>query len=298
MRRAQLNLALGAVLIALGIGVYLSRDKEEKKPPLTPLTAETVDRITIAHPQQPAIKLEKNDAGWRLTEPVQAEADKFEVNGVLSLATLEQKTTLPAAEVNVADLGLDPPAYTVTLNSVSLEMGGVEPIQFQRYIRVGDTIALTDDPPSAALDANYSDLVSKSLLPESAEIVKLELPGLTLAKDMQDRWQTTPPQPKSSADSIQKLADGWKNARSLWNEMADAAPAGGETVAVTLKDGALLRFVIVGRDPQFQLVRPELNVKFNLSRSLADELLKLAEPPKEEAKAMNPLEKALTPATD
>lgn len=294
MRRTQLNIALGVALLALGVGVYLSRDKEEKKPPLTALTAETIDRIAIEHPDKPAIKLEKKSGEWWLTEPVSAQADKFEVNGVLSLATLEQKTTLKAAEVKATELGLEPPAYAVTLNDVKLELGGLEPIQYQRYIRVGDTVALTDDPPSAALDANYSDLVSKSILPENAEVTKLELPGLTLAKDAAGKWQATPPQPQASADGIQKLVDGWKNARALWNELDESRSAGGEAVTITLKDQTL-RFVIAARDPQFQLARPELGVKFNLSKALADELLKISELPKEEPKPENPVDKALSP---
>src|SRR5882757_9002779 len=180
MQRARLNLVLGVVLAGLGMAVFFSQKKEETKPPLTSLTADSIQRVSIEHPDAAAIKLEKNNGSWMLTEPVQAEADKFEVNGALSLATLEQKKTVDPAAVKLADLGLDPPQYVVTLNDTKLLMGGTEPLAFQRYIKVGNTIALTDDPPSAALDKDYSDLVSKSVLPENSEIQKIELPSLTL----------------------------------------------------------------------------------------------------------------------
>src|SRR4051812_2336113 len=124
MQRQRLNIALAVVLVALAAGIYFSQKKEEKKPPLTTLTADAINTVLIEHPEAPAIKLEKQaDSNWKLTEPVQAIADKFEISGILNLATLEQKKTLAPATVKLADLGLDPPEYTVTVNGVKLAIG-------------------------------------------------------------------------------------------------------------------------------------------------------------------------------
>src|SRR5262245_52381815 len=130
MQRVRLNVVLAAVLAALGVAVFFSQKNEEPKLPLTSLTADSVDKISIEHPDAAAIKLEKKNGGWMLTEPVQVEADKFEVNGALSLATLEQKKTVDTAAVKLADLGLDPPQYSVTLNDTKLLIGGTEPLAF------------------------------------------------------------------------------------------------------------------------------------------------------------------------
>ena len=285
MQRVRLNLVLGVVLVGLGIAVFFSQKKEEPKPPLTSLTAESINKISIEHPDAAVIKLEKKNGGWVLTEPVQVDADKFEVNGALSLATLEQKKTVDPAAVKLADLGLDPPQYMVTLNDTKLLMGGTEPLAFQRYIKVGNIIALTDDPPSAALDKDYSDLVSKSVLPENSEIQKIELPSLTLAKDASGKWQLSPPDAKATADQMQKLADGWKNARALWNELDEKKDAKGDAITVTLKDRAL-KFIVVTREPQLQLERPELGVRFNLGKDQVEKLLQL--PPEEKKEEGKP----------
>jgi hypothetical protein len=282
MQRARLNIALAVVFAGLGAAIFFSQKKEEKKPPLTSLTADSISQVTLEHPDAPAIKLEKQNGTWMLTEPIQSEVDKFEVNGILSLATQEQRSTVDPAQTKLSDLELDPPNYTATLNDVKLLMGGMEPLQYQRYIKIGDKIVLTDDPPSAALDKDYSDLVSKSLLPEGVEIQKIEAPGLTLSRDT-EKWVLTPADPKASADQLQKLADGWKNARALWNELdVNAKTAKGDIVTVTLKDRTL-RFVVVSRDPQLQLVRPELGVRFNLGKDQVEQLLKLPAPPPQEA---------------
>jgi hypothetical protein len=287
MNRSLLNLVLAGVLVALGVAVYFSQKKEEKFPSLTPLTAETINTIAIEHPGAPAIKLKKQNGNWMLTAPVRVEADKFEVNGALALATLEQKKTIALSQIKLADLGLETPEYTVTLNDIRLQVGGMEPLQYQRYIKVtsaaGEQIALTDDPPSAALDKDYSDLVSKVLLPANAEIQKIEVPGLTVTRDAEGKWQLTPPDPKATTDAIQKFVDSWKNARAMWNELEEKKDTAGEPVTITLKDRTL-KFIVAGRDPQLQFVRPDVGVRFHLSKALADEMLKLPEPDKAEKK--------------
>jgi hypothetical protein len=283
MKRHQLNLALLVIAVALGVAVYFSQEKEEKGPPLTPLTAETIDKVRIEHPDAPAIALEKSGAKWVMTEPVNAPVDSIEINGVLNLATLEVKSTLEATDLQPAELGLEPPRYTVTFNDQKIEVGNTEPLNYRRYLRAGGKIMLTDDPPSAALDADYSDLVSKQLLPEDAEIVGLKLPGLTLARSADGTgWELTPADPEAGADRKQKLVDAWLRARAMWNAAQNDGPLKGEPVTVTLKDGTV-DFIIAERDPQLVLVRPDLKVRFTLSKALIEELLQLPPPPKEDA---------------
>jgi hypothetical protein len=276
MKRSHLNLALLAVVAGLGTTVWLSQEKEEKGPPLTALKADAVTRVAVEHPGQPAIRLQKTDGVWTLVEPVASEVDSFEINGILALADRELKSTLDAG-VNKAELQLDPPQYSVTLNDTRIDLGGVEPIKARRYVKVGDTIGLVDDPPSAALDADYSDLVSRALVPEKAELSRIELPGLSLEKNAQGAW-ISPQQPDAPAAQVAKLADGWKNARALWNAAAgDEAPAG-DVVKLTLADGRVLDLVVAERDPQLVLARRDLRVRYTLSKALVEELFKIPAP--------------------
>lgn len=268
MKRQQLNLALAAVGLALGVAVFFSQEKEEKGPPLTALGANGVTRVAIAHPGSTTIRLLKGDKGWELIEPVKAAVDDFEVNALLSLADLETKMTLDRTQLKLSDLGLDPPKYTIALNDTRLAFGNIEPIKYQRYLQSGETVYLVDDPPSAALDKDYSDLVSKNLLPADAEIVKIEGPNLRVSKDTQN---------------AAGLLASWKNAKSMWNEAASNRKAKGDTVTVTLKDRTL-KFVVTERDPQLKLYSPELGVDYVLSKALETELLKLPEPSKADEK--------------
>jgi hypothetical protein len=276
-RRARLNVGLFAAAIGLGVAVFVAQKKEPSGPPLTPFKPDAVTRIALEHPGSPAIRLEKHDGQWRLTEPVQAEADTFEVNGLVALADRETKLKLEGGALK--DFTLDPPAYTITLNDRAIGFGGVEPLEFRRYVKTADGAFLVEDPPGAALDADYADLVAKDLLPGDAELERIEVPGLSLAKDAEGKWAATPAGPRATTDAMQKLADGWKGARSMWNELARESGIKGERVKLSLKGGATREFTIAARDPQFKLHRADLGVTFVLSKALADELLELPEPP-------------------
>lgn len=288
MKRSQLNAGLLIISLGLATTVFFSQKKEEKGAPLTTLTAETVNKIVLDHPGSPAVKLEKKNGQWKITEPVQSDADALEVNGILALATMETKSTLELAQVKLPELGLEPPQYRVTLNDQVLEFGGSEPLKFSRYIKTGGKIALTDDPPSAALDADYSDLVVKELLPANAKITQIQLPGFAITADSNKGWTLTPDDPKAKAEQKQKLVDGWKNARAMWNAAEPAEDSKGDSVIVTLKDREV-KFIVAERDPQLVLVRPDLKIRYTLSKALEEELLKLPEEKKAEAEPAKPV---------
>lgn len=277
MNRLQLNLALVVIVGALAATLYLTREQPEKGPPLTPLTDATLERIRIEHPGAPAIVLQKQDGAWQLTAPVHAAADAMEVASIVSLAGAEAQRKLSVAEVELKELKLDPPQYTLTLNDTRLDFGDSEPIDFRRYVRVGDDVALIAEPSAAALDADYSDLVAKELLPAGAEIQSLALPDLTVARSTDGQsWVLMPDQADVGADQKQQLVDAWRSARAMWNAAAEGGP--GEPVTILLKDGRVFELVVVARTPQLIIENPALKVRHTLSKALEGELLQLPAP--------------------
>lgn len=277
MNRARLNLLLLVLATGLGLGVWYSQEKEEKGPPLTTLTADALVKIAIEHPDRDAVRLEKKDGRWSLVAPASARVDEFEINALLGLVDREAKKALDRESINLAELGLDPPKYTITLNDTTISFGDVEPLDYRRYVKVGEAVSLIEDPPSAALDADYADLVAKSVLAMDAVVEKISVPGLTLARDADGKWMLTPVDATATTDRMQKLVDGWKSARAMWNEMPKDVSPKGEPVVITLKGGAQQRFVLLERDPQLKLYSPDAKTVYVLSKALADELLKLPE---------------------
>jgi hypothetical protein len=260
MKRIQLNIALATVAAGLGAVVFFSANKQAPKAPaLTALKADAVEHIVVAHPGHPEIRLDKKAGSWMLTAPVAAEADPLEVNGILALTGMETRKTLDSKQVDKAELGLDPPAFTVTLNEIALQFGGVEPLYYQRYLETG------------------SDLVSKALLPAGADIQKIEVPGLAVARSADGKaWEATPSGAAPTRETLQQFVDAWKSARALWMQLETGAPSG-DAVTVTLKD-RVLPLQIVSRDPQLVLYRPDLKLRYVLRKTDAGPLLKLPAP--------------------
>ena len=276
--RALLNLALLVVVAGLGATVWLSQEKEETGPPLTPLRQDAISRIALEHPDAPTIRLEKRDGAWHLSEPVQAPTDKFEVGGILSLAETEvQKTLEPDADLK--QLELDPPVYRVTLDDTRIDIGGTEPIQYRRYVKTGDRVVLVNDPPSAALDADFSDLISKSVVPEGRQLQRIELPGeLLLEKDADGQWHS-PQQGEAGAAQLAQLATAWQDAKAMWNAADPPEGSRGDTVTLELDDGSRIELVVQAREPQLVLARKDYRVRYTLSKALVEELFQIPEPP-------------------
>ncbi len=294
MKRTQLNLGLAAAVLALGAAVWVSREKPQALPPLTSLAEDELATITIAHPDAATIRLEKRGDAWRLVEPVDAPTDPFEVSSLIGLAKLEVKRSLPLAEVALGELQLDPPRYTITLNDQVLAFGDTEPIEYRRYVRHGDQVALVADPPSAALDADYSDLVARELLMRGAQIQRIEVPGLTVRREADGVGWTAEGVADASADQLAAFVDAWSSARAMWNARrpADAeSGAGGEPVRIVTADGEIaLR--VVAREPQLQIDRADYGLRYTLSKADAERLLQLPAAPAPETEAAAPADGA------
>lgn len=289
MNRTRLNLLLLVIVLALGAGAWMAYQKKNKpKARLTPIAAEGVSKIVIDWPGSPVIALEKQAAEWMLTAPVKSRADRLEAVGATSLAATEVQETLGSEGLDLKELGLDPPDHTVTLNDVKVEFGGSDALQSRRYVRVAGQVMLIDEPATAALDKDYADLVSKNLFAPGDELVKIELPGLSLTKGADGVWTAPAGTANATPAALKTLAESWKNALAMWHEAAPqpAALAGG-AVKITLADGRIVDYIVAATDPQLTLYAPALQVRHQLSKALADELLKLPEP----------VEPASTPAT-
>lgn len=284
MNRARLNLLLLVIVLALGAGTWMAHQKKnQSKALLTPIAAEGVSRIVVEWPGSETITLEKKDAAWRLSTPVQWRADRFEAAGATSLASTEVQAKVEGEGIDLKELGLDPPGHTVRLNGVKIEFGGNDALQSRRYVRVDGTVKLIDDPATAALDKDYSDLIDKSLFAPGDELVKIELPDFTLSKAADGSWTAPEGTPNASPAALKTLAEGWKNARAMWNEAAPGEAMLGTQVRITLKDGRVQDYIVASLDPQFALYSPMLKVRHQLSKALADELLKLPAPQAVEA---------------
>jgi hypothetical protein len=280
MNRTALNIGLFVVVAALGATVYFTKDERKaESPPLTALHGEDITRIVLEHPQGAPITLQRKGDEWMLETPVQVRADRFEVATLLNIAAQHAYRKLKLDEINLAELKLAPPQFTLSFNTQKLSFGDVEPLEYRRYVQVGDEVALTDDPSATAVDADYSDLIAKELLPLNPGIRSIEVPGLRIVRDAEDRnWEAKPASALATAETAAQLVEAWRGARAMWNAPMPADGGKGEPITLTLDD-QVIRLVLVARDPQLLIDRPDLKIRYTLSKADGDALLQLVATP-------------------
>lgn len=278
-RRPLLNLILAGLVVALAALLWLSQPGTAPPQPILSFGNTPITHIAIAFPgQDPTIRLERSDHGWRLRAPVHAQARAAAVDQILRLAERESKHRMPLAEVNDLDaLGLEPPIVRVTFNDKTVALGATEPIHDRRYARVGDTVHLITTPNMGVLNADYSDLVSWRLLPKGSTIQRLVLPTATITPTGDGGWRVAASDEPVGANAAGRTVALWKRARAMFVQPAGDENAQGQVRIDTAQHGTLV-FEILSRDPQLLLRRPDLGVTFHVAGNRVAPLLDLQHP--------------------
>ncbi|MBN8728317.1 MAG: DUF4340 domain-containing protein [Xanthomonadales bacterium] len=147
-RSLLLPAAVVAVLAVLAV-LQVCRERAAALDPLTRLDTSQVQAITVRCQGCPTRRYEKSGGVWRMQEPRAAAADPEVVGKLLSIAAMPVRHRHPRADLDPAKLGLDPPQATLALDDLVLAFGTSDAIHGDRYVTVGDGIALVPDRFSA-----------------------------------------------------------------------------------------------------------------------------------------------------
>lgn len=277
--RTLINLLMFAAVLALGLVTYLEpgRTPAPAVRHLTELTPAAIGDIVIERVGTPQVRLVRRDGQWRLDAPLQARANRYRIEAILGLASAVSLAQLPAAGVDLKQLGLDPPRVQVRLGTVELAVGGTEALDNRRYVRAGETVHLVDDLYYRHLVASPVELVDPALLDPHAKPLGIVLPELSLQL-VDGRWILTPPDPAISADAVAALVERWRHASAIelssCETQPDAAPP--HWAEVRLADASTpLRWQIRGEGAELVLCRPDLKVAYHFPKQTGEALLAL-----------------------
>jgi hypothetical protein len=278
--RTLLNLALGVIALGLGALIWLrpGLERDTGLQPLTALDPQAVTAIELTRRDAEPLTFRKDGDHWVIGNTPTIPADDFQVHTVLALLEADVVRSYPAATLDLASLGLDPPQAGVRFDATRIDIGNTEAIEGLRYVRRDATVSLVEDRYPHLLNAGLASFASRRLLPEDAAITALELPGLTLERRDEVHWQLEPPQPDASADAIDRLVQNWQRTSALYVRRYVPAEHP-DTIRVTLKDGAEpIVFHIVEREPDLVLARPDRGIQYHLAGDVGKGLLGLPEP--------------------
>jgi hypothetical protein len=277
LSRLLLNLGLLALVAVLGLLAFLEPGVAPPSPGLriAELQAAEVEHIRIERSDAPAVRLERDGQGWRLREPVEVAANPFRIEAMLRVLTETSELRLDARELNLAEFGLEAPRVRLYLNELELAFGATAPLDGRRYLRIGDTVLLIADRHYPLLRGGVAELASPRLLPPQVRIRAIETADWRLARSGEARWALDPPRPELSADALPSLLQAWAHSEAVWlQDYTPAAEGLQDTVTVHI-DGtdAALDFVLVAREPELILARPELGLQYHLADDTARRLL-------------------------
>ncbi len=146
MRRAQrLPLALLILVVLLAAAVLWTRQYHAASAAperLLPFGPDQVTRIELKTRDGVERRFAKQGGTWHMLAPQQGEADAAHLGRLAAIANAKVLRWRPASAFDPARIGLDPPWAVVTLNGQRLEFGTLAALAPQRYVRIGDHIAL------------------------------------------------------------------------------------------------------------------------------------------------------------
>jgi hypothetical protein len=231
------TLLFAAVALALGGYIWFvekPRMAAEAEPDkLVKLEPDKAARVRLAYPDSPSITLEKKDKNWRVTEPIQADADGGAVSRLLQqVADTKAERRIAAKEAEpLATYGLDGDGKQARV-SISLEdgtelpaivIGNTTPVGYQAFARVEgkDDVIVIPLILHSGIKKSVFDVRDKKLFDvDAAHGIALTLTrasGAVVATRDGDRWKITAPiQTEADAEQMRTLL------RSL-NEMTALA---------------------------------------------------------------------------
>ena len=264
-----LNVVLAAAVLALGLFAWLRPAQTEPEIRLSALKPAEVDRIGIELAGAAPIALERGPGGWRLTKPIDARADEFQVQRLLGLLDATARERLAAT--GLARFDLNEPYARVSLNRQSFGFGAVNQMSREQYVLTQDGVYLVHLRYGAALPKDPIQLAAKQLFAAHETIVGFELGQLKLVQQ-DGRWQATPPLPDTSPDDINRWIDEWKLASALSVQPAShRKPV--ETIKVALKGGNTIALPVLEREPALIVTRSDGDLEYQFSGDTARRLL-------------------------
>ncbi|GAO36602.1 hypothetical protein SCT_2010 [Sulfuricella sp. T08] len=271
--RILLNLVLTALVAVLILLVWLKpkpmAQAEFKLSTLASASA-SINRIAIEKPGQPAIVLQKNPAGWRLSAPFQARAEGAAVGRLLEILAATSPQRFPAT-----DLGrfqLDNPLLRLTLNDQEFSFGTQNTLTGEVYVATNGGVHLVAPSYLAHAMKMPADFAARAFLAEEEKLAGFEFADLKLSQDSDGKWSTSPARQDLSQDDINRWVDEWRNASSLVTQPYDGTPPQ-ESFTLRLGDGKLIPCKILRREPELVILREDEKLQYHFPAGIGKRLL-------------------------
>lgn len=268
--RAWITLAALLLLVSvLGIWVYLAPPPAQVQTlALSTLERGEVRRIILERGEPPAnaqpdaqrtaVVLERMAGTWRLTAPLAARADPFQVDRLLGILEARATTRLPAREL--AQYGLDALPPRVTLDQQVFSFGGVNQFTREQYVLTNDAVYAIPLSQRTTLPAGADALISRALFGPDEQPIRFALPDFSMTL-REGRWSLEPDARETTGDERNAWADAWRTATAIRASRASTRSLLSR-IHVTLKDSADVAIGIVQWEPELVMRRTDEGIEY------------------------------------
>lgn len=176
-RSTRINLLLLGLVAVLGTAAYWQVNSEVAgfEPPLSALKTEQIRNVTVSCLQCVARRFERVDGQWMMQEPYTFPADDAQVKRLVAIATSPVRSRRAFASLDAKKIGLDPALISLDLDAEHFDIGTTDAFNGDRYVRVGDTIAMVPDRFSPFLVAAPASELDRHLLPRGSVLASLKI---------------------------------------------------------------------------------------------------------------------------
>ncbi len=264
-RQLLLTLWLAAVVLLLALAAWMLPEGSPPREavPLTTLKPEAIDSIRISN-HRGEFLLERRTTGWVMSRPYSVAANEFLIHKLLQIAHAHSLEHFPVPAGRLAEFGLEPPQAILDLGPVHMEMGGTDPINHRRYLRIGDTLHLIQDRFPHHLLAGAEAFVHLGLIPPQQTLTAIRTPDWRLAKGEGGRLILDPPDGALSVDDLQRKLQRWQQAQATRVLPLKGEPTAPELELTLEGEAPPLRYRIIERDHRVLLLRSDLGLAFRL----------------------------------
>ena len=272
----------GALLILIGLLGWLAvhragQEKEVTGPPLTAMATEAISQLRIERPDQTVIVLEKTGTAWKLTKPVPARANLFNVESLLRVISAPGDTRFTSKSGELVKFGLDKPQSRLWLNDQEIAFGSLHPLNNRIYVLYKNEVVLIPGHYLGPVLYPYTNFIDSRLFEENRKLTSIKLPDFTLSLE-NGAWQKNPPDSKLTSDRMNDFAAEWQNARALGVEKYSGKPVLDRIIIASTHEANNEKLVlgILAYKPSFVLHRSEENLEYHFTEETGKRLLNLS----------------------
>ena len=275
-KRLLVNFLLVVLIGAMAYaGLHFDpKDTVETKSTISGLTPDDVHSIEIQAGDL-QLRLKRGTEGWDLESPINWPANDTIVGRLLSILSLETSALANAADVDLAQLGLQQPQTSIRFNDTLLQFGTTNNIGERRYVMQGTTLYLLPDVHLAFITEGLSALVDRRLLPRRAEITSLQLPDLEIRLDDNRHWRSNRAVEFPQARLVQ-LVDNWQNLQATRISHFDLGLKPRQLIEIDLADGQALEFLLMSEDPEIVIAHPNIGLQYHFRSLDHDQLISIS----------------------